>query len=1239
MRRGPIIHRLTAIAPAWALVWSLTLAAQEPARSLAVGDTQRGTTRELREPVHPRLTVETFEPVDVRFVRFTILATNGGEPCLDELEVYGPADESRNLALAANGARALAPGSLPGYAIHELKGVNDGAYGNGRSWIADRQGGAWVQIELPAPAQIHRIVWSRDREGKFIDRLPTHYVIEGALEPGEWRTLASSEDREPGPDQGLVSWIAPATRQFVHRFVPVSTSLPAERDAPLAEYTIDTWQSSDGLPGNTVTAISQDPVGYLWLGTLNGLVRFDGLRFEVFGEDAGLPSSRILCLLHDSKGTLWIGTEGGGLSRWRAGQAKPGPAAAELARESIFSLTEGSDGGIWFGASSGLHVLRGDTLAVSISTPADGPQVPRVVAHLSELWCAINGNIWIRDGDRLIHPAIPGEPSQFSSLFALHHGPSGRLWFGGANHYIAALDQGKVTVFPQQAGHLLSSVWELLETRSGDVWIGTANGGLRRLRDGRFLSLTTQDGLSDNSIRSLCEDAEGNLWVGTVGGGLNRVKPRRVSVFTTRHGLSHDVVMSLAEDAEGTRWVGSNCGGLSVAHGERFETFRANYLLENECIWSLLPARDGTLWIGTWGGGLFRHHHGQVSQFPVSRRADDEPLIALCEAENGALWAGTYSQGLLRFENGRFRRCILDDEQRSAAPVTSLIRDPQGGLWVGTGGAGIYYVPDAAIRRTLTSGEEPLHLPGRRWTRDHSLPSNAIRTMYLDAQGTLWTGTESGLARIRAERVEAFTRTHGLADEVISQILEDDSGRLWLGSNRGIFSVPRAEFDHVARVGGTLGFTIFRREDGMENVECTGGFHPAGLRTRDGRLWFSTVKGLVCIDPSRLELNHRPPPVVLEQLLLDGQPQPIPSPSSPSSEDSGTMKLGAAALPSVAPRQQEPLLRIPRRIERVEFRFTALSLVSPERNRFHHRLEGLETDWIDAGAQRSAAYTRLPPGRYRFVVKACNNDGVWNDEGASFAFQVLPPFWSTWWFVALGGGISLAGAGWAVRWWSLRKLHRRLERLERQHAIEKERTRIARDIHDDLGATLTRISLLTELAQKRRDRPVEVTDHLRQISSASREMVQAMDTIVWAVNPRNDSLEHLANYLSQFAEGFFRQSPVRCRLDVPADLPDRSISTEARHHLFLAAKEALNNVARHSGANEVWLRMGIEGRDFVLRIEDNGCGLSPQAPASDGDGLRNIRQRLEEIGGRLEARKGDAGGLSLKMSWRLPAPE
>jgi signal transduction histidine kinase len=426
--------------------------------------------------------------------------------------------------------------------------------------------------------------------------------------------------------------------------------------------------------------------------------------------------------------------------------------------------------------------------------------------------------------------------------------------------------------------------------------------------------------------------------------------------------------------------------------------------------------------------------------------------------------------------------------------------------------------------------------------------------------------------------------------------------------------VARHELEAVAAgKSSQVNPIAYGRAEGMESLECTGGFHPAGLKTRDGKLWFSTVKGLVVVDPENIPINENPPPIVLEQVLVDGHPGRLNG-----SEES---------------------LRLSAEVQRVEFHYTGLSLVAPERNRFKYRLDGLDKDWVEAGAERVATYPHLPPGHYRFRVIGCNNDGVWNQAGAALGFAVLPAWWQTWWFTTATLLLGLGGGGWAVRYASVRRLRGKLRRLEERHALEKERTRIAQDIHDELGASLTSITLLTELGQKHRSQPEELSSDLGKISATARDVVRALDSIVWAINPRNDSLDHFANYVSQFAEDFLRLTSIRCRLDVPADLPERPLSTEARHQLFLAVKESLNNVVRHSDATEVWLRLRCENGELGVAIEDNGRGLSASAPGSSHNGLLNLRNRIERLGGKFTVESEPGQGTKLRFSLRIPEPK
>lgn len=1189
---------------------------KNPVERSTVGTNDTGSpspsTTALGPPVHSRRNVDEFPPVNAKFVRFTILKTNRGEPCLDELEIFTANPEPRNVALARAGGKVTASGTLPEYGIHKLEHINDGIYGNGHSWISNEAGKGWVVIEFPAVENINKVVWGRDRENKFIDRLVTEYKIEVAVEWGDWKLAASSADRKPLEMGAEYFGVNPGQRLTLNRFAPVGTTLSPDNFVSVpAEYTFDVWQTENGLPSNTIRAILQTRDGYLWLGTFNGLVRFDGVRFVVFGEAQGVSNSRIVCLYEDHAGALWIGTEGGGLICYRGGQFTPYTTRAGLSDNVVLSLSEDRHGNLWVGTRSGLNCLRngqiiGDSKHFGLASRA----VYRICADRSaNLWILTETLSLLKEGRETV-PPFEGEPSRFSSVHSIHEGFSGSVWIGGANGYVARMKDGQVTVFGKEHGLLPDMVWEIFEARNGDVWVGTASGGLSRLRDGKFTTLTTQEGLSSNSISSIFEDREGNIWVGTNGGGLLRLKAKKLASFTPRQGLSHEVALSLAEDHEKQVWIGSNGGGLNLWRRGVFAPYHVNYLLDNECIWSVCAGQQGRLWIGTWGGGLFQKTGDKIVNYGAADGLSDKMIAALCEDSSGGLWIGTYTGGLNYFRDGAFVQ-YGSKEGLSANFVTTIVEERPGSIWIGTSGGGLNRLADGKFSA---------------YTRKNGLASDFVRTLYSDAEKTLWIGTSGGLSLWKRGQFFSVTTRHGLINNVISQILEDDHGHLWLGSNQGISRIKKHDLHQVAEQKNSSVHPVsYGKAEGMESLECTGGFHPAGLKASDGTLWFSTVKGVVRVDPRHITLNVLLPPVVIEEMLIDGEPRPEPA-------------------SDLLPIRSDPI-RIPPGVQRLEFRYTALCLVAPEKIKFKYRMEGLDKDWIESGARRSAVYTHLPPGQYRFRVAATNNDGAWNETGASLGLIVLPLFWQTWWFLCLAG-LAVAGTlGGATRYIVWKNLQARLDRLERQHGLEKERTRIARDIHDDLGAGLTQISLLSDLGQKNSGSPRYVETNFRQISTSAREIVRAMEAIVWAVNPKNDTLDHLADYLPKFAEEFLRCTPIRCRIDVSALLPEIALTAEVRHNLYLTVKEALNNVVKHSGASEIWIRLSVQESVFSIAIEDNGCGFDARhvSRSAPGNGLSNMRKRMEEAGGKLDLESQPGQGTNIRLilqltpSFHLPA--
>jgi signal transduction histidine kinase len=439
------------------------------------------------------------------------------------------------------------------------------------------------------------------------------------------------------------------------------------------------------------------------------------------------------------------------------------------------------------------------------------------------------------------------------------------------------------------------------------------------------------------------------------------------------------------------------------------------------------------------------------------------------------------------------------------------------------------------------------------------------------------------------------------SDEVFG-ILEDH-GWLWMSCSKGIFRVHKKDLDAFDEGKiETIVSLAYGKNDGMESPQCNGGGKPSAWKSQDGRLWFPTSKGLVSVDPSTAKIDDEPPPVFIETVAADE-----------NIIDDGRQALAGAV--STVARQLSPVCVPPGRGE-LEFQYAALDFSAPEKDHFQYRLEGVDAGWIDAGVRRTAYYNNLAPGNYRFMVKACNKDGVWNQAGASLAIVLAPHYWEMLWFRGLVAFIIVGGACSAVLYTVRKRMQRQLVFLEKQQAVEKERGRIARDMHDQIGAGLTQIGLLGEFA--RRSKNGDGIVHVEKICDTARELAQTLDEMVWTVNPKNDTLTKLGLYLAAYAEEFFQATEIRCLLDVPTGLPPCLLPAEMRHNIFLTVKEALNNIAKHSRASEARLRLFLKDSTLEIEIEDDGVGFSVDSKDLSRNGLSNMKERIKEIGGVID---------------------
>jgi ligand-binding sensor domain-containing protein/signal transduction histidine kinase len=964
-------------------------------------------------------------------------------------------------------------------------------------------------------------------------------------------------------------------------------------------YNVDVWNTKKGLPENTVIAMTRTHDGYLWLGTYNGcLVRFDGVRFTTFDESTtpGLDNSPIVYLFEDSRSNLWVGTQSSGVLLIKNGIVFPQPIGGHTRESRLVSACEDSSGAIWFYTMDG-RVFRysNDQVQEAHIPTLDVPSNCR--ALISEK----SGLVWMGTDRRVFginpNPAVGAEfvekvlevTNQLDFLLASKSGGYWRF----ASHEIQKWN----------GDHLERSLgaypWHTrincaCEDRDGHLVIGTDNEGIWLIdAEGKTppVNLSDTGGLSSDTILSVSADAEGSVWVGTDGRGLNRIQRELFEVVPETRGVT---VLSVRDDGHDGMWFGTFGGGLRHLQNNTVEQIGvAQADATNLAIRSICVDADKKTWVGADGNGVLLVNGASFAR-PVEFAKANQHISVIFEDRNHRLWFGT--QGGLVLYDGRSWRVMTTRDNLSSDVIRAIADDADGNVWIGTDGGGVNRWHDGQITA---------------FQKKDGLPSDHVSALFVDAENILWVGTSSGLGRFHAGAWSRYTTAEGLAGNSIDYLNDDAQSNLWVGSSAGLMRVSKQSLADVAQGRQNhLECRTYGEPDGLPTRECTPGAQPATWRTGEGELWFATISGLVYVNPAELRQNTNLPPVVIESVEVGGAPI-----------ETNNLRV---SLP--------PVVIVPAGREGVDIQYTSLNLAAADKTRFRYRMEGHDHLWTEAGETRSAHYPNLPPGNYLFHVIAGNEDDVWNYNGATLAFIIEPPYWQKWWFrtamalVLLGLIISI------VRYLSTQRLQRQLEGMRQQQALEKERARIARDIHDQLGASLTQVSMLGEMVESDKNEPAEVEAHARQISQTARDTSRVLDEIVWTVNPSNDTLEGLINYVCKYAQEYFAVAGLRYRLDVPAQLPATDISPEVRHNVFLAAKEAVTNVVRHAKATEVWLRLHFEPGKFILELQDNGRGPVGLEGKQSRNGLRNMHKRMEDVGGSFSITAAPGGGALVRLT-------
>jgi PAS domain S-box-containing protein len=941
---------------------------------------------------------------------------------------------------------------------------------------------------------------------------------------------------------------------FLFFVIPAQALNPSKS---ITQYVHQMWQTENGLPHDSINAIVQTRDGYIWVGTGGGLAFFDGVHFTVFDKrnTPEIKNDEITALFEDSQGNLWIGTGGGGLVQLKDKKFRTFTTKDGLVHDYVNSLYGGRDGCLWIGTESGLSSLKnGNFTSYTIENGLSSDNVRTVfVDKENVLWVATYGGGLNRfqDGKTAVYTDREGLSNNF--LLSICEDREGNIWVGTLNG-LNRFKNGKFTVYTTREGLSHNAVRAVYEDSEGVLWAGTYGGGLNRFLDGKFTSFTTKEGLSNDSVRVIYEDRDNSLWIGTYGGGLDRLKEGKFTTYTTKEGLSQNYVMSVCEDREGSLWLGTAGGGLDRLKEGKFKIYTRKQGLSRDMVMSVIEDRKGNLWIGTGGGGLSCLKNGKLSTYTTKDGLSHDFIRALYEGSDGSLWIGTHGGGLNRLKDGRFTS-YTTKEGLSSDLVMAICEDKEGNLWVGTG-------------RGLSCLKEGKFTT---FTTKDGLSHDFIRALYEGSDGSLWIGTHGGgLNRLKNGKFTSYSMREGLYDDAIYQILEDERGYIWMGCSKGVFCVSKRELEDFAE-GRIQSITsiAYDKADGMIGSECASGTQPGAWRSRNGRLWFSTLNGLAMVDPEKIGVNTKPPDVIIERVIIDNKPFAIDK----------KVRLGPGR-------------------KNFEFHYTGLNFISPEKVRFKYKLEDYDKEWVDAGTRRTAYYTSIPPGNYRFQVIACNNDGFWNEKGASFNFYLKPYFYQTLWFYLLCSlGIVSAGVGiFRIR---VRQLRRRKAELEEQ---VKKRTIELRTANEELEE---------EISERKK-----VEAEIRELKELNEGIIQSMtegiiveneDEIVTFINP---ATERLLGYSSKELLGS------HWKTFIPAD--QNSIIEEA------------NNLRRQGKASryEVELQRKDGSRIPVLisgsPTFENGSFSGTVAVFTDITELKQVKEEIEKRQQYLESVLHDA---------------
>ncbi len=953
-----------------------------------------------------------------------------------------------------------------------------------------------------------------------------------------------------------------------------------------------------GMGASYVFDILEDKSGNLWLATEGvGISKYNGVGFTHYGVQQGLSSNTVRCLLLDKSGRMWIGTENGLNSFDGANFTQY---KEVFSGNNIFCIMQDTKSNIWFGTSAGLIKYDGNNFFHY--SVREGLSADFVFAAMEDktgnLWFGTVGGIIKFDGAYFTYyPNKNGLPDD--GIVSLLEDEMGNIWIG-TQKGIIKFDGKNFTHYTEKEGLSANIVLSMSKDGNGNVWIGTSFGGINKLNDdgNSFTHFNLAEGLSNNKVRAILEDHNGNIWLSTEGGGINKLNDAGFSYLPHNEVLANNRVRPIIKDKNGNVWFGTEGNGIGkydagnfAEPSENFSYFKEKGNEKFAGLRSLMQDATGNIWIGETKGNIISFNGQVFTTYPSETENPENTIFDIKQDRQGNIWFAKRYDGISKF-NGQYFTRYTEKEGLPCKKIFSIYEDKKGNLWFGTDGAGICKFDGTTIIN---------------YTEKEGFFGKSVTSIIEDKKGNIWLGTlGAGVCRFDGKIFTYYTETAGLSNNYVWSLIEDSTGHIWAGTDKGLNRFIPLNNKYVIYNYGL--------QDGLKALDFN--LHSACI-DNNNRLWWGTGKNIVTKDLNSpfkqnnvkaIKLNY----VEINDRFYDYRNLP----------DSMNKKISFS---NVIPFSNCPNnLAVAYNQDHFTFHFSAIDWSAPDKIKYSYRMVGLDDNWSRPTDEPMADYRNLSYGSYQFQVKAIGQSQVWTEPYA-YNFTIHPAWWQTWWFKTLVI-ISLLGIlffiGRFIYYYQLRK---QKILLEKQLAVQYERQRISAEMHDDIGAGLSGIRLMTEMA-KMKSKDDESVSEIEKIYNSVGDISSKMKEVIWSLNTENDSLGNLLSYLQKQARQMMENYPGSFTITMPEQTPDIKIGGEIRRHIYLAVKEALHNIIKHSGADIINLLISCED-NLIIKVLDNGKGMNILENNNAGNGLKNMKNRMEQIGGHFSVE--NKNGLTL----------